>query len=121
MVAAIINPASKKPITAKTLRKHFRDELDQGSVQASAQVGIGLFKNATTPTDTYPGGIPAAQLFWLKCRMRWQQNPERNPLPPPPAQTDVIEDRRDTARRIAFLLAQEDDQARQQLTPEPGR
>lgn len=104
MVAAIINPDTQRPISPVTLRKHFRDELDKGSVQATTKVGLSLYKNATTPTDTYPGGIPVAQLFWLKCRARWQQNPERI-LPPTQAATPEAMDAREIARRMAFLLA----------------
>lgn len=118
MVTAVLNPTSKKPISPVTLRAHFREELDQGMVQANAQVGIGLFKNATTPTETYPGGIPVAQLFWLKCRMRWQQNPERNPPAATPPDSTADGDQRETARRVAFLLAKEDAQVRKEQAPD---
>lgn len=108
MVSAVLNPETKKPISPVTLRAHFREELDQGFVQANATVGASLFKNATTKTETYPGGVPVAQIFWLKCRARWQQNPERNPPPPPPP-TDLNEtNARELARRVAFMLAKED-------------
>lgn len=107
MVAAIINPHTGKPFDPKSLRRIFKKELQQGFVQANTKVGASLFKNATTATDVYPGGIPACQMFWLKCRARWQQNPDRNPLPtPPPSGADA--DVHDAARRIAFLLALED-------------
>lgn len=104
MVQAVLNPATKRPISPITLRAHFREELDQGFVQTNSAVAAALYKNATSPTETYPGGVPVAQIFWLKCRMRWQQNPERNP-PPPPPQTAAQIDTKDTARRLAFLLA----------------
>lgn len=103
MVAAVKNPETGQPISPVTLRKHFRKELDEGFVQANSRVGLSLYKNATTPTEAYPGGIPIAQLFWLKCRARWQQNPERNPPPPAPA-TEGAVDRKDSVRRLAFLL-----------------
>lgn len=106
MVRAILNPRTKAPIDPVTLRKNFREELDNGFIQANSKVAASLFKNATTKTETYPGGIPVAQLFWLKCRMRWQQNPERNPPPPPPAKVEET-DARETARRLAFVLAKE--------------
>lgn len=105
MVAAVLNPKSGQPISPVTLRKHFRKELDQGFVRANAKVGASLFKNATTPTDAYPGGVPIAQLFWLKCRARWQQHPEKIP-PPPSATPEAMEmDPKELARRMAFLLA----------------
>lgn len=68
----VTNPTSKEPISPVTLRKHFRDELDTGHVHATEQVVGALFKNATTGTDTYPGGIPTAQIFFLKCRGKGQ-------------------------------------------------
>lgn len=103
-VLCLINPETKRPITAKTLRQHFREELDKGITQANTKVIAALFKNATTATDAYPGGNPTAQLFWAKCRLRWQQSPH---LQPPPVRDE--EDRRqdpvNIARRMAFLLA----------------
>lgn len=107
MTAAIVNPDTKRPISPTTLRKHFRKELDEGSFRATTNVGLSLYKNATTPTETYPGGIPVAQLFWLKCRARWQQNPERIP-PPSQAATPDDMDAREIGRRMAFLLAKAD-------------
>lgn len=101
MVLAILNPDTREPISPVTLRKHFREELDKGMVQADTKVAAALFKNATTPTEQSPGGLPIAQIFWLKCRARWQQNPERNPAPPPPAPEATD---KDTAKRLAFLL-----------------
>ena len=68
----VINPKSKEPISPVTLRKHFRDELDTGHVRANEKVVGALLKNATTGTETYPGGIPTAQIFWLKCRGKGQ-------------------------------------------------
>jgi hypothetical protein len=116
MVAAVKNPETGEPISPVTLRKHFRKELDEGFVQANAKVGLSLYKNATTATETYPGGIPVAQLFWLKCRARWQQNPERNP-PPPPAPGDEKVDRRDLVRRIAFTLRRHEHEIQKEAPP----
>lgn len=111
MVQAVVNPSTKRPISPVTLRAHFREELDKGFVQANTQVAAALYKNATTATDVYPGGVPVAQIFWLKCRMRWQQSPHLAPPPPPPQADD--RDPRETARRLAFLLAKADaDEAR---------
>lgn len=102
----IINPETKRPIAPMTLRKHFREELDKGFVQANAKVGMGLFKNATEKvSDSFPHGLPIAQMFWLKCRARWQQNPHL--VPPPPTAPSVQRDDADVARRLAFLLARE--------------
>ena len=51
----------------KTLREHFRDELDKGAVEANATVAKTLFAMATS------GKIPAATIFWLKTRARWRE------------------------------------------------
>lgn len=105
MVVALKNPRTTAPISPVTLRKHYRKELDEGFIQANAKVAGQLYKNATTETDIYPGGVPIAQIFWLKCRARWQQHPERQP--PPPAPTSTPLDERETARRVAFILRKE--------------
>ena len=51
----------------KTLRKHFREELDRGSAEANANVGRTLYQMATS------GQHPAATIFWLKCRAGWNE------------------------------------------------
>src|SRR5712672_2446286 len=55
-------------IDAKTLRKHYRDELDLGETKANAQVAGFLFNSART-------GNVTAQIFWLKTRARWRETP----------------------------------------------
>lgn len=50
--------------SAKTLRKHFRKELDQGGAEANALVAGYLLQAAKS-------GNVAAQIFWLKTRARW--------------------------------------------------
>jgi hypothetical protein len=64
----------------KTLRKHFRKELDGGSTEANYKVGQTLFQMATS------GQCPAATIFWAKTRNHFheQASPERPPMPPPP-------------------------------------
>lgn len=56
-------------IDAKTLRKHYRDELDLGIVRANNQVAQSLFKKATGKD---PGAVTAA-IFWLKTRAQWRE------------------------------------------------
>ena len=46
----------------KTLRRHFREELDLGATKADARVGQTMFQMATS------GKNPAATMFWLRCR-----------------------------------------------------
>ncbi len=48
--------------SAKTLRKHFRSELAEGSVHAVAAVARTAFDMATS------GRYPAMTLFWEKCQ-----------------------------------------------------
>jgi hypothetical protein len=55
-------------IDAKTLRKHYRDELDMGETKANAQVAGFLFSAAKS-------GNVTAQIFWLKTRARWRETP----------------------------------------------
>lgn len=104
IVQLVVNPSTGKPISPVTLRLHFRHELDSGHARATSQVAQSLFKNATTATDAYPGGIPVAQIFWMKVRAKWKDRPELAPPPPPPegGAGGMIEH----ARRVAFVLAQ---------------
>lgn len=53
-------------VDAKTLRKHYRDELDLGETKANAQVAGFLFNAAKS-------GNVSAQIFWLKTRARWKE------------------------------------------------
>lgn len=65
-IATILN------IDAKTLRKHFRRELDLGSVQANAKVAQSLFNMATEDKNV------AAAIFWLKIRANWREKIDIN-------------------------------------------
>ena len=50
----------------KTLRKHFRDELNLGKIQANAKVAGALYQLALE-------GNVKAQTFWLKTVGGWQE------------------------------------------------
>lgn len=69
IVRVIKNSQTGKPITAKTLRKWFRDELDTGTVVANAKVAQNLYKMAT---GTGKEAVTAS-IFWLKTRARWKE------------------------------------------------
>ncbi len=56
-------------IAPKTLREHYREQLDRGHVKANAQVAGNLFKIAT---GTGREAVTAA-IFWLKCRAGWSE------------------------------------------------
>ena len=58
-------------IDAKTLRKHYRDELDLGTAKANAQVAGFLFNSARN-------GNVTAQIFWLKTRAGWKETPSEH-------------------------------------------
>jgi hypothetical protein len=58
-------------IDPKTLRKHYRDELDFGQTKANAQVAGFLFNSARS-------GNVTAQIFWLKTRANWKETPSEH-------------------------------------------
>ena len=65
----------------KTLRKHFRDELDRGVAEANAVIAGALFTAAK-------GGNVPAQKFWLKVRAHWhERRPPEGPIPDAGAQS----------------------------------
>jgi len=57
-------------IDAKTLRRHYRQELDRGSVEATAKVAQSLFQMATVDKNV------AAAIFWMKARAGWRERPD---------------------------------------------
>ena len=61
--------ASVLGIDAKTLRKHYRVELDTGVVKANIKVAESLFRKAT---GDGPQSVTAA-IFWLKARAHWKE------------------------------------------------
>jgi hypothetical protein len=60
---------------AKTLRKHFRDELDRGVAEAKATIAGYLFAAAKA-------GNVTAQIFYLKTQGHWREGTAPNlPIP----------------------------------------
>ena len=53
-------------IDPKTLRKHYRDELDLAKCKANATIGGALFNKAK-------GGDTAAMIFWMKTQAGWRE------------------------------------------------
>ncbi len=68
-------------IDPKTLRKHYREELDTGQIKATAKVAEFLFRKATTEG---PQCVTAA-IFWMKTRAGWRETPQSHEI----AVTDV--------------------------------
>lgn len=62
-------------ITAKTLREHYREELDTGKAKANMMVAGELYKLCAA-------GNPAAIIFWCKTQMNFTEDSERVPLEP---------------------------------------
>jgi predicted transcriptional regulator len=53
-------------IDDKTLRKHYRSELDMGKAKANGQIAKTLFSKATS-------GDTTALIWWTKTQMRWAE------------------------------------------------
>tara|TARA_B100000700_G_scaffold38503_2_gene38402 strand:+ start:1376 stop:1762 length:387 start_codon:yes stop_codon:yes gene_type:complete len=58
--------AFKLEISADTLTKYYRKELDDGRIDANAAIARSLF-------DTARSGNLTAQMFWLKTRAGWKE------------------------------------------------
>jgi hypothetical protein len=58
-------------IDPKTMRKHYRDELDISKAKANATVGGALFNKAK-------GGDTAAMIFWMKTQAGWREKTDIN-------------------------------------------
>lgn len=58
-------------IAPKTLRKHYREELDLSTSKANAEVGGALFTKAVA-------GDTASMIFWMKTRAGWRERQEIN-------------------------------------------
>ena len=56
-------------IAAKTLRLHYRRELDTGATEANVRVANSLYTMAVQDK------IPSAAIFWLKVRAGWTEPP----------------------------------------------
>lgn len=53
-------------IDVKTLRKHYREELDYSMAEANSKIGGVLFKKAMK-------GDTASMIFWMKTRAGWRE------------------------------------------------
>ena len=53
-------------IDDKTLRKHYRQQLDIGKAKSSAAIARSLYNKAM-------GGDTTAMIWWTKAQMRWSE------------------------------------------------
>lgn len=53
-------------IDPKTLRKYYREELDQSKAKANATIGGALFNKAKS-------GDTTAMIFWMKTQAGWKE------------------------------------------------
>jgi hypothetical protein len=58
--------AIKMGICADTLTKYYRQELDEGRIDANSQIGKSLYEQAKSGNTT-------AMIFWLKTRAGWKE------------------------------------------------
>jgi hypothetical protein len=56
-------------IDPKTLRKHYRQEIDTGAIKATSKVAESLYRKAI---GDGPQSVTAA-IFWLKTRAQWKE------------------------------------------------
>jgi hypothetical protein len=56
-------------IDPKTLRKHYRQELDTGAIKANSKIAESLYRKALGDGSQ---SVTAA-IFWLKTRARWKE------------------------------------------------
>jgi hypothetical protein len=74
-------------ITAPTLRKYFRRELDTGQAEANAKVAQTLFRQATDPKSP---NVTAA-IFWMKARAGWSDRPWESGVETPAKKQERLE------------------------------
>ena len=74
-------------VAPKTLRKHFRRELELGIIDAKARIANKLYQIATTGN-----GNVAALIFLAKTRLGWrEQGPSASgPTTPPPLIINMV-------------------------------
>jgi hypothetical protein len=63
--------AGRLEISADTLVRRYRRELDLGRIEATARVAERLYKVATRDNPDRTSVI--AMIFWLKCRAGWRE------------------------------------------------
>ncbi len=90
-------------IDPKTLRKHYRDELDTGHVKANAKVAENLYHKATGEGRE----AVTAAIFWLKTRAGWKETSvqEVGGRDGQPIEVEVQEPAREKLTRLLGAMA----------------
>jgi hypothetical protein len=88
-------------IDAKTLRLHFRRELDTGAVEANVRVAQSLYSMATREKNV------AAAIWWTKARMGWRD-------------TTVVENKGEVPRMVVMFGADAKPTAQVTFDAEPN-
>ena len=91
-------------IDPKTLRKHYRAELDHGHVKANVRVAGNLYRKATGEGRE----AVVAAIFWLKTRAGWRETNvhELRGSQGDPIAVEVVEGTRDRFIRLINEMAE---------------
>lgn len=68
-------------VDSKTLRKHYRAELDQSEIKANAAVGKFLYQAASgraLKDGASHADCVRAAMFWAKTRMKWRETSQHD-------------------------------------------
>ena len=107
-------------IDAKTLRKHYRDELDNGHVKANVKVAENLYRKATGEGRE----AVVAAIFWLKTRAGWKETSvhEVGGRDGGPVELEVVDETaREKLAKVLLLMAHRANEERHaELLPPPG-
>ena len=78
MICSLVENQSEggKPVSAETLEKYFRTELDRGKAKALSQVAGRLFKTAISGESSQ---AVTAAIFILKTQAGWKESKEDVP------------------------------------------
>ena len=84
-------------IDPKTLRRHYRKELDTGHIKANTKVAENLYRRATGEGRE----AVTAAIFWLKARAQWKERTVSEITTPPDSPIAALMQRiAETGRRI---------------------
>ena len=78
-------------IDPKTLRKHYRHQLDHGHTKANARVAENLYRRATGEGRE----AVTAAIFWLKTRAHWKETNIHEVSHKAPVKIELVAGKRD--------------------------